>query len=135
ADRDRVAFPGGELNETVYFDQLATEDLQQLADSFTVRLMLIDPEGKVVREIVEPLALTPAARHGLFEWQEPFTIPADFAIGEYTLGIQFIDSSTGELVPGFSFRYGDRLADTVVLDTIQIVPNAAEADDLGEEEG
>ncbi len=129
ADNARTALPGDVLTQTIYFDQLTTDDLSEFAGRYTISLSLIGLDDVVVGEVAAPFHLQVSGRHGLYELTLAMTMPSDIPLGDYVIGMQLQDEVSGLPVQGFSFRYGERLASTVVLDIVHIV---ATEDDISE---
>ncbi len=132
ADVARAVEPGGSLEQTLYFDQLATNDLAVIADRFSVRISLVNAEGDVVTEASGPLQLGESVRHDQYETTFTIDIPQNLPFGTYTLEMEIIATPAGQAVQGFSFLYGDRLAATVALDTVGVVSSEAVAEETGD---
>jgi hypothetical protein len=123
---------GTEVREIFYFDHLTLDNLDAIRDRFGLRLQLISPDGQVVAVSEGPLELREPVRHELFWTERSVMIPADAERGSYQLTAQVYDVATGALVPGFSSRYGDRLGETMTIDSVFVVGSQAELDALPE---
>lgn len=132
----KVANPGAErgtvVQEIIYFDGIEVDEAPSVSEQFGVRLSMIDQNGVVVSVSEEPLELEDPIRHGLYWTEQSIDIPEDAARGSYRIELAMVDLTTGKLVPGFSFRFGDRLADAFEVDSVFVVGSESELDELPE---
>ncbi|MBX3071074.1 MAG: glycosyltransferase family 39 protein [Thermomicrobiales bacterium] len=115
-----AALPGSTIPVTLFFDQLDESALNGTEAVYEVRLQLTDVSGAIRSDVTAPLSLTDPGRHGQVQASLALPVPADTPLGDYSIELQVLNLQTGAPVQGFSFRYGERLAPTVVLDTLEI---------------
>jgi hypothetical protein len=132
----KVENPGAErgtvLRQIMYFDGIDENAIPAMRNRYAIRLAMVDQNGNVVSASEELLDLQEPVRHGLYWTEQSIEVPEDAARGSYRIELAVIDVTTGEPVPGFSYRYGDRLADTVEVDSVFVVGSQEELDALPE---
>jgi hypothetical protein len=132
----KVENPGAErgtvVRQIMYFDGIDAETAPSMGDRYAIRLSMVDQHGNVVSVSEEPLELEEPVRHGLYWSEQSIDVPVDAARGSYRIELEMVDLATGELVPGFSYRFGDRLADSVEVDSVFVVGSEEELDELPE---
>ena len=132
----KVENPGAErgtvVRQIMYFDGIDAETAPSMRDRYAIRLSMVDQHGNVVSVSEEPLELEEPVRHGLYWTEQSIDVPADAARGSYRIELEMVDLATGGLVPGFSYRFGDRLADSVEVDSVFVVGSEEELDELPE---
>jgi len=130
----RVANPGAEggmvLEQIIYFDDLDAMGAAAIQEQFGVRLSMVGLDGSTIAQSEQPLALQEPVRHGLYWVTQSIGIPEDAPPGRYLIEMEIYDLQTGSLVPGFSFRFGDRLADGFEVDAITVVETQEELEEV-----
>jgi hypothetical protein len=133
----RIGTIGAEQGRTVvqivYFDRLATDDLAAIAERYEARLILRDPGGETVSVTSYPLVLEAPERHGLFAFEAALDIPNDLPRGAYRIALQIVERESGAVVPAFSYRYGDRMGESMDIDAVFVVGSLEELEALGED--
>jgi hypothetical protein len=116
---------GATVRETLFFDRLdpALDGLDSLAGpdgSIGIRMRVVDAQDNVVWQSEGPLGLQPPVRHGLWWVDQPIQIPADALPGSHRVEMQLYDPASGEPLPAFSNRLGERMGSWLMVDTFYI---------------
>jgi hypothetical protein len=104
------------IRETLYFDRLDPE----LDSSVGIRMRVVDAQGDIVWHSEGPLTLQPPIRHGLWWVDQPIQIPPDTLPGSHRVEMQLYDLATGDPLPAFSNRLGERMGAWLTVDTFYI---------------
>jgi hypothetical protein len=107
---------GATVREVLYFDQLDPGREGQLG----IRMRVTDAQGSVVFESDGPLILAEPIRHGLWWTEQPIQIPADSLPGTHRVEMQLYDLTTGDPLPAFSNRLGERMGSWLTVSTFYI---------------
>jgi hypothetical protein len=107
---------GATIRETLYFDRLDPE----LDSSVGIRMRVVDAQGDIVWHSEGPLTLQPPIRHGLWWVDQPIQIPPDTLPGSHRVEMQLYDLATGDPLPAFSNRLGERMGAWLTVDTFYI---------------
>ncbi len=123
---------GSVVKEILYFDSIDPHATQLLSEQYGLRLSLVDGSGTVVSETDGPLELNDPIRHGLHWLEREIEIPLDIQAGTYAVEMQVYDLATGMIVPGFSFRTGERIGPGFQVDSVYVVSSQVDLDNLPE---
>ncbi|CAN5674486.1 hypothetical protein BH23CHL5_BH23CHL5_17790 [soil metagenome] len=123
---------GSVVKEILYFDRIDPQATPVLAEQYGLRLSLVDSSGTVVSSTDGPLELNDPIRHGLHWLEREIEIPIDILSGTYAVEMQVYDLATGMMVPGFSFRTGERIGPGFQVDSVFVVSSQVDLDDLPE---
>ncbi len=119
---------GATIRETLYFDRLDPA----IQNSVGIRMRVVDAQGDVVWQSEEPLILQPPVRHGLWWVDQPIHIPANILPGSHRVEMQLYDLATGNPLPAFSNRLGERMDAWLTVDTFYIYETNLDLDNASE---
>ena len=83
-------------------------------------MQVVDANGTIVFASDGPLILSEPIRHELWWTEQPIQIPADTLPGTHRVEMQLYDLETGELLPAFSNRLGERMGSWLTVSTFYI---------------
>ncbi len=107
---------GATVRVMLYFDQLDPG----MAGTVGIRMRVRDAQGATVFASDGPLSLSEPIRHGLWWAELPIQIPADTLPGTHRVEMQLYDLATGDPLPAFSNRLGERMAPWLTVSTFYI---------------
>lgn len=112
-----------------YYDNLRTDNLEELASEFDVMVTLEALNGEDVFTGSYPFELEPPIRHELYRGTFPVNIPEGIDSGTYWIRMQIVDRKTGLPVEAFSHRLGERLGEEILAGTAFVYRTDTELDD------
>ena len=127
-NREDSIVRGATIREILYFDQIDAA----ISDSVGIRMRLVDAKGNVVDQTEGPLVLEAPKRHGLWSAEQPIAIPSDTLPGSHRVEMQLYDLATGEPLPAFSNRLGERMGSWLSVDRFYIYETNLDLNDASQ---
>ena len=107
---------GATVRELLYFDRLDPAMVGKVG----IRMQVVDANGTIVFASDGPLTLSDPIRHELWWTEQPIQIPTDTLPGTHRVEMQLYDLETGEPLPAFSNRLGERMGSWLTVSTFYI---------------
>jgi len=107
---------GATVREVLSFDQLDPE----MVGNTGIRMRVTDAQGNIVFTRDGPLILSEPIRHGLWWTEQSIQIPVDTLPGTHRVEMQLYDLATGNPLPAFSNRLGERMGPWLTVSTFYI---------------